>query len=378
MSLSKQTNCALHRFMKLIGKRSINQKKVFNSILFPHKYALNQSRSFSTNIFNLQEETTKEEEKKEEGTEQKTTTEKKTGATGGEKRKREGKYYKPGDPGPFVINAFPRRKVNYEGYYGTAVVLPIISIILLKWLYDQYKEFGFSFENIKARLEGISAPFLNPTGIKLLPDLPEGVPVKPILVLGVEDVLIHTSYTPRAGWKTQKRPGFDQFLQSISNLYEVVFFSDNFMMTIDGVLQKLDPNMVAHRLYRDATSFEGGKNIKDLTVLNRPLDKTLMIEAREEACARQPENCLRIPPWKGDTNDRFLIDVIPYLEFLAAKGSKFDLRTVLQEYGNRERNGVDIIKEFNQNLDKRRKGQQPTKPGTQQAPSGGSSWWKLR
>lgn len=42
----------------------------------------------------------------------------------------------------------------------------------------------------------------------------------------------------------------------------------------DPVVERLDPRrFFRHRLYRDATTYTGGKHIKDLTALNRNLEK---------------------------------------------------------------------------------------------------------
>jgi import inner membrane translocase subunit TIM50 len=152
---------------------------------------------------------------------------------------------------------------------------------------------------------------------KLLPDQPDEVPEqlrRPTLVIALDDCLIHTTYTPDSGWRTQKRPGVDMLLQNLSQYYELVIFSDNYMMTMLPIVEKLDPNQFAHKLYRDSTLYKDGKNIKDLSRLNRPLEKVLMVEFKPEAYAMQPENTMPIKVWKGDTHDNFLYELIPLLE----------------------------------------------------------------
>lgn len=49
-------------------------------------------------------------------------------------------------------------------------------------------------------------------------------------MINLEDLLIYRSYTPKDGWRTQKRPGLDEFLRAILPLYEVVIFSDSYFM----------------------------------------------------------------------------------------------------------------------------------------------------
>lgn len=75
--------------------------------------------------------------------------------------------------------------------------------------------------------------FSKPISEKLLPDIPDNVPLparKPTLVVNLDDLLVHSMYTPQAGWRIKKRPGADRFIQELSQFYEIVIFSDNHMM----------------------------------------------------------------------------------------------------------------------------------------------------
>lgn len=38
------------------------------------------------------------------------------------------------------------------------------------------------------------------------------------------------------------------------------------------------------------------------------------MDSSPEAYSRQPENAISVPPWKGNAEDRYLIDIIPFLE----------------------------------------------------------------
>ncbi|CAM9689694.1 unnamed protein product, partial [Discosporangium mesarthrocarpum] len=54
------------------------------------------------------------------------------------------------------------------------------------------------------------------------------------------------------------------------------------------VLTSLDPNgYIACRLYRDATRFKGGKHIKDLRSLNRPIEKIVILDDNPDGFALQ-------------------------------------------------------------------------------------------
>ena len=38
------------------------------------------------------------------------------------------------------------------------------------------------------------------------------------------------------------------------------------------------------------------------------------MDSNPDAYSLQPENAIAVPPWKGDPNDAFLIDILPFLE----------------------------------------------------------------
>jgi import inner membrane translocase subunit TIM50 len=38
------------------------------------------------------------------------------------------------------------------------------------------------------------------------------------------------------------------------------------------------------------------------------------MDSNPDSYSLQPENAVAVPPWKGDPNDTFLIDILPFLE----------------------------------------------------------------
>ncbi|KAG2394272.1 hypothetical protein C9374_004036 [Naegleria lovaniensis] len=326
-----------------------------------------------------QEEETSEEtntsEESKQSTEEK-TSDKSEKTKADEKKKKTADYEDMGDN---QAKEKVRTKPNWH-HYGMKYTLPIVTVIALYNLFSAFAEKGFSLKNMQERFEELIAPLKKPQQSKLLPDIPQGQPMKPVLVVPVENFLVYSSYNSRAGWKTQKRPGVDQFLQALSKHYEIVFFSDNYMTpSLAQMLEKIDQYQVAHKLFKDATVTEGTRNVKDLSLLNRPLERIIMIEHRPDAYSKQPENTLRITPWKGDTQDRTLVDLIPFLEMVATKSGRIDVRTILQEYGNKEKLAPEIARDFINMLEKRRKERSPqtasTQPTTDEKPPAQSGGW---
>ena len=133
--------------------------------------------------------------------------------------------------------------------------------------------------------------YTEPTSRKLLPDVPETQRPPYTLVLSLEDLLIHSEWTREHGWRTAKRPGVDYFLRYLSQYYELVVFTTVPYAMGDPVLRKLDPfRVIMWPLFREATKYEDGKYVKDLSYLNRPLDKTIIIDTKAEHVRNQPDN----------------------------------------------------------------------------------------
>ncbi|MCH0629421.1 HAD family hydrolase [Kocuria palustris] len=176
--------------------------------------------------------------------------------------------------------------------------------------------------------------FLDPVFEDLLPPpAPEAYRRPLTLVLSLDDLLIHSSWDTQHGWRTAKRPGVDYFLGYLSQYYEIVVFGLNYQMYSEKAVNKLDPYhaYISYQLYREACRYKDGKLIKDLSLLNRDLAKTVLIDTNPEAYFLHEENAIPAKPWNGDPNDTYLIDLIPFLEFLATQNVK-DVRPILSSF----------------------------------------------
>ncbi|CAJ0766419.1 18472_t:CDS:10 [Entrophospora sp. SA101] len=153
---------------------------------------------------------------------------------------------------------------------------------------NQYKDLGsFTawYKRVEARNRDLFHFFTEPPSDKLLPDKDVTNSPPLTLVINLDQTLIYSSWDREHGWRTAKRPGLDFFLFVISNLYEVVFFT----------------SQPSH----------------DVSKLNRDISKVIIMDSNPDSYSLQPENAITVPPWKGDPNDTFLIDIIPFLECLA-------------------------------------------------------------
>lgn len=68
------------------------------------------------------------------------------------------------------------------------------------------------------------------------------------LVLDLDNTLVHSDWTRGRGWRTFKRPGVDDFLKQMAQMYEIVVYTAALPTYADPILDRLDPNgCIAYR-----------------------------------------------------------------------------------------------------------------------------------
>ena len=148
------------------------------------------------------------------------------------------------------------------------------------------------------------------------------------LVLDLDETLIHTSaFPPHKEVKTLiyheetneyvfLRPGVEEFLTKVCQMYEVYIFTASTKEYADEILDKLCPQIdVLHRFYRDNCKFKANKVKKDLTKFHRPLSEVIMIDDNPNMKKLYPNNTIAINKWNGTPLDHQLLDeILPILE----------------------------------------------------------------
>ena len=199
------------------------------------------------------------------------------------------------------------------------------------------------YGRLNKRLGSLFTFFSEPVFENLLPPpAPEAYRRPLTLVVTLDDLLIHSDWDTKHGWRTGKRPGLDYFLGYLSQYYEIVIFGSNYQMYSENTVGKLDPfhAYVSYALFREACRYKDGKLVKDLSLLNRDLGKTVLIDVEEDSWSMQPDNAIPMKPWDGSYDDT-LVKLIPFLEYLATQPVK-DVRPILNSFKDKS----NIVQEF--------------------------------
>ncbi|KAJ5654577.1 General stress response phosphoprotein phosphatase Psr1/2 [Penicillium lividum] len=167
----------------------------------------------------------------------------------------------------------------------------------------------------------------------LLPPLAPNLQGRKCLVLDLDETLVHSSFKvlERADFTIPveiegqyhniyviKRPGVDQFMKRVGELYEVVVFTASVSKYGDPLLDQLDiHNVIHHRLFRESCYNHQGNYVKDLSQVGRDLRETIIIDNSPTSYIFHPQHAIPISSWFSDAHDNELLDLIPVLEDLA-------------------------------------------------------------
>ncbi|KAL4262573.1 Mitochondrial import inner membrane translocase subunit TIM50 [Pleurotus pulmonarius] len=176
----------------------------------------------------------------------------------------------------------------------------------------------------------------------LLPPIAPQHAGRKCLVLDLDETLVHSSFRAvqqadfivpveiEYHWHhfhVLKRPGVDEFLLKMGEIYEVVVFTASLSKYADPVLDKLDMHqVVAHRLFRESCFSHRGNYVKDLSQLGRPIADTIILDNSPASYIFHPKNAVPVSSWFNDPHDAELTDLIP---FLADLTSVPDVRGIL-------------------------------------------------
>ena len=118
----------------------------------------------------------------------------------------------------------------------------------------------------------------------------------------------------------------------MARYYEIVIFTAALQEYADQVIDQIDVgNNIKYRLYRQHTSQNGPFLVKDLSLLGRDINKTIIIDNISDNFILQPDNGIFISTWYDDMRDRFLDEITPLLCEIVERRVP-DVRRALRTY----------------------------------------------
>ena len=153
------------------------------------------------------------------------------------------------------------------------------------------------------------------------------------LVLDLDETLVHfVQGNDDSNNMAQIRPGAKEFIDELSEYFEIVIFTAAKQDYADIVIDGVDTsNKVSARLYRNHTTKYGDGYVKDLSKLGRDLKRVVIVDNCAENFCLQPKNGLKITDFEGDPEDN-------ELEYL-----KEDLIEMIEKKPNDIRECLEVI-----------------------------------
>ena len=165
---------------------------------------------------------------------------------------------------------------------------------------------------------------------------------KKLLLLDLDETLVHSSFQPLGRDKNNQiiqpdiflkilfekkyynlyvltRPYINQFLKDMSKLFIIYIFTASIQEYANPLLNEIDKNnIISHRLYRDScTLTTDGKYVKNLNILNYNLKDLILLDNNPISYSFNKNNGIPIKSWHNDKNDKELIKIGNFLNFLS-------------------------------------------------------------
>lgn len=131
------------------------------------------------------------------------------------------------------------------------------------------------------------------------------------------------------------RPFLMDFLEAVSQRFEVVVFTASQEVYANELLDRIDPDKkyIKHRMFRESCLLVEGNYLKDLNVLGRDLKQAVLVDNSPHAFGYQVDNGIPIESWFDDPNDTELLKLEQFCSTLhGVKDVRSMVRSKFQTY----------------------------------------------
>lgn len=102
----------------------------------------------------------------------------------------------------------------------------------------------------------------------------------------------------------KKRPFLQEFMETVAGKFELGIFTASRPDYAAKVIEKIDPKgCIRWSLYRNSCTLYEGYTIKNLEILPRPLDRTVLVDDRNTSFMFQRSNGIECLPFQGEMED---------------------------------------------------------------------------
>jgi len=235
----------------------------------------------------------------------------------------------------------PRRQSKQHAKEGHKAETPYPNIITQVNKEDEKKSHILDFFNIyrccalfwkclPAKRQNFNA-IAETTPALLEPQLPQ-FKGKKTLVLDLDETLVHSTFEPvenpdlvlpvRIQGMTYRinviiRPGTEEFLAKVGELFEVVVFTASLAEYAEPLVKILDTtNAISSLLFRQHCTPLNGIYVKDMSLLGRDIKDIILVDNSPNSFLFQPENAYHIKNFFDDKSDRELIKLSNFLDHM--------------------------------------------------------------
>ena len=221
-----------------------------------------------------------------------------------------------------------------------------------------YNHYIFSVSNaIAGNISKAYNYMLYPPIAKFLPDEPPLRPelLRKTLVLNFEGTLYSKDFSIGKGVLIHLRPGFKKFMDKISQLYDVVLYSNEDTAFMGEVVQTIDPyqKYFMWNLGREFFTTMPDGSYKDLRFINRDPKKFIAVDFTMDSYLNHKDNVILINNYHGETEDNSLKELSLFLEHCANSNIK-DVRKEIKKYGS-ENSVKNYYEEMQKKMDSAKK-----------------------